>query len=505
MTSQLAVQDLIAVTLNLTPAGASAPNLSSFLIIGDSNIINTRQRFRTYPSLPAVLVDFGGSTPEAIAAGVFFGQNPAPSLLSVGRWAKTATAGLLLGGALTPTQQLITAWNAITNGSFGIQVDAAGAPVNVTGINFATAPPTNLNGVASIISAALTAASIGAVCTWNGTQFQFTSNTTGATSRVRPLTTATASVGTDISAQLLCTAATDTFEVDGIAAESAIACVTLFDTAIPISFFGFNFAAGTNNADIADADHLAIAAYVEGLAGKHLYGLTTAEAAAITSTDSTSIGFQLKALGYNWTFYQYSSTNPYASVSLFGLGVTINFNGINTTIDFMWKQEPGVIPEALTEAQSAALQANNYNFYATYNNGVPITQNGQVASGQFIDTLWNCAWLKGAIQTNMFNILFQNNKVPQTDPGMQQLAAGIAAACQQGVNNGMIAPGVWTAGNFGQILTGQFLSKGYAIFVPPVASQATQARAARQSVAFQVGVKLAGAINTASLLVDVNP
>ena len=58
----LAVQDLIAVQIELTPALASAPNLSSMLIIGDSNVIDTRQRYRTYTGLgilTAVGIDFG--------------------------------------------------------------------------------------------------------------------------------------------------------------------------------------------------------------------------------------------------------------------------------------------------------------------------------------------------------------------------------------------------------------------------------------------------------------
>lgn len=500
----LSVQDLIAVSINLTPLGAQAPNLASMLIIGDSNVINTRQRVRTYTSLAGVAADFGTTAPEYLASALFFGQNPSPTLLSIGRWAKTATSGILLGGPLSAAQQLITAWTAVTNGSFRIQVDA-GVATNITAINFSAA--TNLNGVATIISTALTTASIGAVCTWNGTQFQFTSNTTGTGSKVIPLVTSTASVGTDISngVYLMCTAATDTYEVDGIAAESAISCVTLIDTTIPFYFFGLNFAAGTNNTDIADSDHLAIAAYVEGLAGKHLYGYTSAEAAAITNTDTTSIFYQLWQLNYNWTFGQYSVNNPYVSCSLFGLGVTVNYNGSNTTINFMWQTEPGVIPESLTESASLALQAHNANFYATYNNAISITQNGVCASGQFIDTVWNCAWLKGAVQTNMFNILFQNNKVAQTDAGMQQLAAGAAAACQQGVNNAMLAPGTWTAGGFGQLLTGQFLSKGFYIYVPPISSQAQSARAARQAVPFTIAAKLAGAVNTSAVLIDVNP
>jgi hypothetical protein len=301
------------------------------------------------------------------------------------------------------------------------------------------------------------------------------------------------------------TAATMTYTVAGIAAESAIACVTLIDTTIPIYWFGLNFAAGTNNADILDSDHLAIAAYIEGLAGKHFYGLTSGEAAALQSTDSTSIFYYLFQLTYNWTFTQYSTLNAYASCSLFALGVTVNFNGSNTTINFMWKSEPGVPPEPLTESGAAALNAKNVNYFVMFNNGVAITVNGLTVSGQGIDTLWNCAWLKGAVQTNMFNILEQNNKIPQTDAGMAQLAGGATAACQQGVVNGMLAPGVWTAGGFGQLLTGQTLSKGYYVFVPPVAGQTTGARAARQSVAFQVAAKLAGAVNTAQVTIDVNP
>ena len=500
----LNVQDLIAVSINLTPLGAQAPNLASMLIIGDSTVIDTRQRVRSYTSLAGVASDFGTSAPEYFASAIFFGQNPSPSLLSIGRWAKTATSGILLGGPLSASQQLMSNWTTVTAGQFKIAVDG-GAATNVTCGTFAA--QTSLNGVAAVIQVAVRAlggAYAAVSCIWNGTQFQFTSGTTGVLSAVAPLTAGTAN---DISdgAYLMCTAGTDTYAVQGIAAESAIACVTLIDTTIPFYFFGLNFAAGTNNADVADSDYLAVAAYVEGLAGKHLFGLTTSEAAAITNTDSTSIGYQLKQLNYNWTFYQYSINNAYASCSLFGLGVTVNYNGSNTTINFMWQIEPGVIPESLTENASLALQTNNYNFYATYNNTLSIVQNGTVASGQFIDTVWNCAWLKGAVQTNMFNILYQNTKVAQTDAGMQQLAAGAAAACQQGVNNAMLAPGTWTAGGFGQLLTGQFLSKGFYIYVPPLSSQAQSARAARQAVPFTIAAKLAGATNTSAVLIDVNP
>src|SRR5690348_16971086 len=106
MTSELDVNDLVAVSINLTPGGAQAPNLSSMLVIGDSNVIDVNQRFRTYSSLSEVAGDFGTTAPEYLAAAVFFGQTPAPRSLNIGRWAKTATQGLLVGGPLTPQQQL---------------------------------------------------------------------------------------------------------------------------------------------------------------------------------------------------------------------------------------------------------------------------------------------------------------------------------------------------------------------------------------------------------------
>jgi hypothetical protein len=105
----------------------------------------------------------------------------------------------------------------------------------------------------------------------------------------------------------------------------------------------------------------------------------------------------------------------------------------------------------------------------------------------------------------MFNILLVQPKVAQTDSGMQLLAAGAAAACQQAVNNATAAPGLWTGPTFGQQLTNTAMPKGFYIYVPPISSQTQGARAARQAVPFTIGVKLAGAVNTASVLIDVNP
>jgi hypothetical protein len=87
---------------------------------------------------------------------------------------------------------------------------------------------------------------------------------------------------------------------------------------------------------------------------------------------------------------------------------------------------------------------------------------------------------------------------------MQLIAASIAQACEAGVNNGLIAPGIWNTGGFGQLSQGDYMEKGYYIFTPLLATQNQADREARLSVPFQVAVKLAGAVHKAFVIINVN-
>jgi hypothetical protein len=273
-------------------------------------------------------------------------------------------------------------------------------------------------------------------------------------------------------------------------------------------WYGLAFAVPAG--DIVNADYQAVAAYIEGAistsGNAHLFGVTSQEAAAIVLPDTTSIGALLKAAGYNRSGVQYSSANLYAVTSLLGRLLTTNAAGTNTALTLMYKQEPGVTAENLNSTQQAALNANNYNYYAAFNNSTSIIVNGMVASGQFMDTIWNVDALAGQIQANVFNALYTTpTKIPQTDPGMNQLGTQISAACQQFVTNGALAPGTWTVGGFGQLKQGDFMPTGFYVYVPPVSTQAAGPRGARAAVPIQVAAKLAGAVHTASAQIFVNP
>lgn len=500
MTIGLPISSIVAVAVSLSPTPTPTINLDTLLILGDSNVIDVHQRLRTYTALSAVATDFGTTAPEYLAAKLYFGQTPQPQTLFIGRWARTATAGLALGGPLTATQQAISNWTPITNGGFHVTIDG-GASTNVTGINLSA--QSNLNGVATQIQTALQGiggAFAAVTCVWNGSQFEIFSGTTGPSSSVSALTAPTS--GQDLSVPLLLTTGTLTYLQSGIAAESAVNAVVLFDSQIATPWYELEFA--TSTGALADSDRLAIAAYIEGSANKHLYGVTTNNAAALTQPDTTSIGAQFKALGYNRSLTQWSNTS-HAVASLFGRMNTVNFAGTNTTITLMFKQEPSVTAETLNTTQQAALNSNNYNYFANFNNGTAILVNGQVASGQFIDTIWGIDGLASQIQANCYNILYTSPKVPQTDAGMNQLNGGISQACTQYNTNGFLATGVWTAAGFGQLQTGQTVPNGFYIYQPPIASQSAADRAARKSVPFQVAAKLAGAVQSVNILIDVNP
>ncbi|MGS1064113.1 DUF3383 domain-containing protein [Burkholderia glumae] len=602
MAKALPVARLISVAVTLTALAAQGANLNTALLLGPSAVIDTGERLRSYAQITDVANDFGTTAPEYLAAQLYFNQSPQPASLLIGRWAKTATSGVLNGGVLSTSQQAIAQWQAITNGAFNITID--GTVRNVSALNFSGA--SNLNGVASIVQAALASY---ATVVWNGSKFLVTSkssgtgaaasgtitltanpaandtvtingtavtfvaaapsgsqvliggsaaataanlqaflaasadanlsqcsySTTGAVTTVTAIALGNAGnaitlaksssavtlsgatlsggvaastvsyatspgTGTDVSAMLGLTSSSASAPVAGIAAETPAACAALFLDQFSNQFLGMAFADST----VGDSDHIAVAQLIEADQA-HLYGVTTQNAQALAPTVTSDLASQLKALALKYTMIQYSSTSPYAVVSALGRLLTVDFNGNSTTLTLMFKQEPGIVAEALTSTQADTLQAKNCNVYVGYDNNTSILQYGVTPSGIFVDSVYNALWFRNDIQTAVYNLLYTSpTKIPQTDAGNAQIAATISSVCDQAVTNGYLAPGTWNSAGFGALAQGQALSKGYYIYTPPIASQSQADREARKSVVFQIAAKEAGAIHSADIAVTVN-
>lgn len=531
MPQGLPTSRLINVSLSLSAALAGFANLNSTLILGESDVIGGGQRIMAFNNLNAVAQAFqqsgGAWPPEYLAAQAFFSQVPQPSLLYIGRWAQTSAAGRCVGSVLTQAEQALTNFTSVTNGGFHVSKDN-GASTNVTGINLSTA--TSLGAVATLVNAALSAALSGCSCIWNGQNFVLKSNTSGPTSSMSLTTPPTA--GTDLGPLLNTNAASGGVSNAGVAAETALQAVQACDQQATY-WYALNTDACPH---LAVADVEAIAGYIEGAsqtAAPHMYCLTTNDPNALNPAVGTDVGTVMHNSGLQRTFVQWAN-NPVgfasnlnganqpawaacsmAACSEIALFATVNLGGANTMITAAYKQEPGITPEQLTATQANALDASGYNYYAMFNNGVPVLVNGCMictsitpgggANEVFIDEMFGADGLCNAIQVDYFNLLAGVPKLPQTDAGNHLGANAIEDACAQFVTNGYLGPGQWNAGGFGQITNGSFLSKGYYIYTPPIISQAQADRAARKSVPYQVAAKTAGAVHTANIAVTVNP
>jgi hypothetical protein len=492
--SGLSLNDVVNVQIQMAPVAAQQRNFGSVLILGDSQVIDVVSRYRLYSGLTAMATDYGTTAPEYLAAKDYFGQSPQPAFCYVGRWAASSSHGQLFGAALSPLQQLMSNFTSILNGGVNFTID--GVAKNLTGLNFSG--QTNLNGVAATIQSALSGA---ATVVWNATYSMFiiTSASTGTSSSVSFATTGS---GVDISALLGLTAVSNgAYTANGILAETIETAVSLF-LSLTNAWYGLQIAAATS---IADSDYVQIAGLIQGATLSHIFGVTTQEAAALNPNSTTDLAALLQAGGFTRTFCQYSSTDPYASASIFGRAFTVNFNASNTTITVKFKQEPTVAFETLSETAAAALTAKNCNVFVLFNNNTAILQQGTMANGYYFDEIHGTDALQNQIQTDVYNAMYSSpTKIPLTDPGINQIATIVSQDLQIFVNNGFIAPRIWTGPNVGAIVSGQYLPTGYYVYQPPISTLTAAQRAARQAPAIQAAITLAGAVHFSNIIVSVN-
>lgn len=599
----LSVSNLVRVAINLSPQAAAVRSFGVLMVAGDSAVINPLERYRTYSNMEEVAADFSSTDPEYKAANLYFGQTPKPSTLMIGRWVRVATQALNIGGILTAAEQALANFTAISAGAFDIDIN--GSEVNLTDLDFTAV--TNLNGVASIINSAL--GSNGG-CTWNGSNFVITSDTTGAgvkasgtvtfsgnpsnndtltlngvvitfksssptgnqvligstkeataanlqlflnqttnasltganystaaniltiqyktvgtggnaytlaesssgitvsastlTGGTVPSTVGYANApasGTDISALLKLTSSTAQALVDGHDAETPAECAAALAIK-STGWYGLMFAASTMPTDDQNMD---VAAFIEAVELKRMFGVTIQNTNVLSALVTTDLASRLKDAGYKQSLCQYSSSSPYAIASFFGRGFTVNFTANNTTITLMFKQEPGVTAEELTSNQAAVLKDKRCNVFVAYVNDTTIIQYGVMSGSAYFDEIHGTDWLQNAIQTAVYNVLYlSKTKVPQTDAGVNQITNAIDAVLGQAVANGLVAPGVWNGGDFGQLKTGDYLKTGYYIYATPVAQQSQSDRDARKAPPIKVAIKLAGAIQSVDIEMDVN-
>ncbi|MBV0335501.1 DUF3383 domain-containing protein [Klebsiella pneumoniae] len=93
MAQGLPVSNVVNVDVIMSPVAATGRNFGALLILGTSTVIPVTERIRQYSAIEDIGDDFGVDSPEYEAATIFFSQSPKPTLVYIGRWAKTLAEG----------------------------------------------------------------------------------------------------------------------------------------------------------------------------------------------------------------------------------------------------------------------------------------------------------------------------------------------------------------------------------------------------------------------------
>lgn len=228
-------------------------------------------------------------------------------------------------------------------------------------------------------------------------------------------------------------------------------------------------------------------------------------------SDITTLGSYIKQAGDTKTRpLAYTSEGPEASKVAIATYATIaqssNYSGSNTALTMNLKQLTGVVPD----------KNMNSTFYnIAKQNGVDIYANTEGLSvvysfdnGYYTDDATNLLWLKKALEVSGFNYLRKTNtKIPQTESAMTGLKNAYEQRCQQGVKNGVIAPGKWNDsipfGDDPEDFQRNIEEKGYYIYSIPVAEQNQAEREQRVAPVIQIAIKMAGAIHSSNVIIQV--
>ncbi|KAJ8136981.1 hypothetical protein OY671_009806, partial [Metschnikowia pulcherrima] len=154
-------------------------------------------------------------------------------------------------------------------------------------------------------------------------------------------------------------------------------------------------------------------------------------------------------------------------VSLMGVVMAGMSRSVPTAMRLRASPRAGVTAETSTTTQVNASEGKNCNVFVNYDNDTAIIEQGVMANGYLFDEVHGTDWFQNYSQTASYNRSYTSTtKIPQTDAGVNDSSTAAAAAADQTVANGLVAPGVWNADGFGNSSRGDTLSSGYYSYAP---------------------------------------
>jgi len=486
----LNINDIVGVTVNVSKTSTALTSLNLGLIVGQSSAISTTQRVQVYSSLTSMLsAGFAVTSPEYLAAQLYFSQSPTPAQVAIGRWDFPTESALQ---AVTACRVANTNWYACYICGAAKTDILAVAPyidaANPTSALFYTTHDADvLAGTIGNVMQTLLSQSI-----HRTTGLYSTSNTQTA-----GYETGASGGSTNISAGA---ATTFKIAVDGMAAVS----ITLV------------LAGLTTGALIASAMQTAIQALGANYAGVtvafvgNVYVITsgtvgTASSIVVTAGTSNDVAITLKLGVANGAIDTVGTINYQdAGASILGYAMGANTGLSNSSYTLMFKALPGISTENLTLTQLQYIESVNGNVYVNRGGTYNMLETGVTSDGTPFDQIIGLDVLSNNVQISIMNLLQSSPKIPQTDSGVNSIVNVISGPCETAKKSGFIAPGIWRAAPFFNLNTGDALLAGYRVMADTVDNQSSTDKAARKAPPIYLALKLAGAIQHVVLSININ-
>lgn len=160
---------------------------------------------------------------------------------------------------------------------------------------------------------------------------------------------------------------------------------------------------------------------------------------SIVDEDGGDIADWLKTKNIDRVFVFYHPDDPYFVSGLFGKLLTKNPGSATWALKAL--ESTATVP--LSAGQRATATKKNCNIYTSVAD-LPLTRWGTVGSGEYVDVIHGCDWLKAKIQQLVLTALAQQDKVEFEDAGIEVIKSQLKAGLEQGVTYKIIKQDAYT-------------------------------------------------------------
>lgn len=489
------ISKVVRVTSQITGGGVLRREFGIMMFVTtDDTVLGTgSNRIREIADSDDAAIFAQGTEPRD-ALDILYQQIPFPKNTIVGRWIDSDVPANILG--VDPATFAVL--NAISDGSFECKGE------DFTGLDLSLAA--DLDGIAAAVQTELRTGTdpdfAAATCVFNVTENRFevtTGTEVGADATLTDFSPVDPLVGTDVSILLGLDA---NAELNQGADQETITQAIEAIIALNDSPYFITVDSGIIDLGFDTLDE--VKTWVSSR--PYSFFMDDYDPLALNPGESTSVLAQFFVTQPERVTAMWSATKDYKALSFAGRYSSVNFAGANTLITGFLKDLPGTIPDDINTTEQGALEEKYSNYYAPFFSTGSPPVNGVFNGTTMKPSVWTDVryfldWAVNAVRVDVFNLLLNSNKVPQTEAGVAAIQGVIENVMIQAVRNGGIAPGQMSAATILDIQqsTGNadfdgFLTTGYLIYAPGIFTQSQSDRNQRKAPPFKVWMKGSGAI-----------